>query len=245
MKGAPAEIQGSQVGGFASENSQDVVQLDKRQKAQGFPNATVSPLSCPQFQEYWKLLFTSKGQSRIGKFRCLKSFEILWSPCPLSFHDYMPGGRIGCMCFHGYECSASPMDPAHTVDQVFHLGKYPASSTIGLELGTPGVSISSVCSRLSSPGSPAPSWILQTLSFLPRPRPCVLFHGHMVRDTPFVAMCGQGVYIMVCTLLLPPCHQCPRCPCRGYNLPSPGNAGAALQRAGGHRRSGSALRNRM
>lgn len=72
------------------------------------------------------------------------SFVILW----LRLGDAL------VVCFHGYKCGAHPPDPAHTVDQVLHLGKYPDSSTIGLELGTPEASILSVRSRPSSPGPP-------------------------------------------------------------------------------------------
>lgn len=47
----------------------------------------------------------------------------------------------------------------------------------------------------------------------------------MVRDTSFVAMCGQGLCILCVRCSRPLAISVPRCPCRGYNLPSPGNAG--------------------
>lgn len=135
------------------------------------------------------------------------------------------------MCFQGCGRGAIPMGPAHNVDQVFYLGKYPASSAIGLGLGTPEVSISSVCSRPSLLGSPAPSWIPQTLSFCQDLGPVFMFHGHVVWGTPFVVMCVHMCsHMCMCSmhlfLLSHLAIKRPRCPCHGCHLPSPGNAGA-------------------
>lgn len=74
-----------------------MVQLDGREEAQVFLNATPSPLSCPPFQEERKLLFTSKGQNKIGNFRSLKSFKILWS-CVLC-HSMTVPGDVSVTCF--------------------------------------------------------------------------------------------------------------------------------------------------
>lgn len=71
----------------------------------------------------------------------------------------------------------------------------PASSNTGLHLAAPDVSSSSVYSRLSLPGSQLPPGSCKL--FLPRPQPCVMFHGHIVQDTPFMATHGSGIYICV------------------------------------------------
>lgn len=70
--------------------------------------------------------------------------------------------------------------------------------------------------------------LLDPTNSLPRSRPCVTFHGHMVWDTPFVAMC---VHMYVCVLPALLNHVAPSsiaviCPCHGCHLRSPGNTGA-------------------
>lgn len=70
--------------------------------------------------------------------------------------------------------------------------------------------------------------LLDPTNSLPRSRPCVTFHGHVVWDTPFVAMC---VHMYVCVLPALLNHVAPSsiaviCPCHGCHLRSPGNTGA-------------------
>lgn len=158
------------------------------------------------------------------------------------------------MCFQGYGRSASPMGPAHNVDQIFYLGKYPASSTIGLPLplGTPEVSISSVCSKPSVPGSPAPSWIPQTLSSFYQDLSSVscfvaTWYGTLPSQ-PRVAMCVHMCpHVCMCSLqLLLLGHVAPSPSCHRMSQVSlPWLQSAISWKCRGHRRSGSALWNRM
>lgn len=53
--------------------------------------------------------------------------------------------------------------------------------------------------------------------FLPRRWPCVMFHGHLVQDTFFMAMCGHGVYICVHTYVCVACSSF----CSATLLPAP------------------------
>lgn len=118
-----AEIQGSRVSGFASDSSQNAAQRDKRQEARGFLNATAAPLSHPQFQEYWKPPFTSKGRSRIGKSGVLRALGSLGLRV-LCHSMTVPEGRISCG-FPRIRMQWHPHGPSSCCRPGISLGKIP------------------------------------------------------------------------------------------------------------------------
>lgn len=134
---------------------------------------------------------------------------------------------------------------------------YPASPNTGLDLAPYEVSPSSVCSRPSLPGSPAPSWILRTLSaktsalcHVSWPHSTGHFlHGHVwprcVHMCPYVCMCSMQLILLSHIAPSPLAINVPYILAMATICHFLETQGLPLQRAGGHRWSESALRNRM
>lgn len=174
-----------------------MVQLEGREEAQGFSNAAIWPFNCHGFKKSGSCSLPQNVEAELATadvLRTSRSFGLVTCVIP-----YYAWGLIS------HVSKGHLQGLVHIVDQVFYL--YLSSKdlrtllllTLGLNWAPPNISISSVLSKPSPPGSPTPSQILPTLTPKLTPKTSALCHvswshgtGHPLHGN--VHMCSH-VYV--------------------------------------------------